>query len=316
MFDQIVVIKSNGHQKVTLRTHHFIARLLFMCIVLMNMAAARAENTFTIYTVNYPLKYFAERISSDRAEVVFPAPTDLDPAFWNPDVEIINQFQAADLILLNGADYAKWTRNVSLPRSRLVDTSLEYKDLLLESTEDTTHSHGMEGEHSHVGTYFTTWLDLSLSIRQAESILEAMIARMPEHSADLESNFAALKRDLEALDGRLMSIVSNADKQPLLASHPVYQYFARRYGLSIRSLLWEPDEVPTEQQWRELERILVDHPSRIMIWEGQPAEATETRLKALGIETLVFEPCANHCAAGDFLQGMKNNLDRMERFYR
>jgi hypothetical protein len=38
-----------------------------------------------------------------------------------PDTETIAAYQAADLILINGADYAKWTTKVSLPRSRLVD---------------------------------------------------------------------------------------------------------------------------------------------------------------------------------------------------
>jgi zinc transport system substrate-binding protein len=287
--------------------------LVLLCAL---SAPISASEKLEVYTVNYPLKYFAERIAGEIADVVLPVREGVDPAFWMPEADIINRYQQADIIFLNGANYAKWTGKVSLPRSKLVDTSLGYTDRLLESTEDTTHSHGMEGEHSHVGTFFTTWLDFSLAVRQAESILAALIAKMPDYSADLQSNFSALKQDLEALDQRLMAIVSNTDEHPLLASHPVYRYLARRYGLNIRSLLWEPDEVPGEQQWQELGRILVDYPAEIMIWEGQPAQATEIRLNSLGIESLVFEPCANHCATGDFLEGMKINLDRLEQLYR
>ena len=39
----------------------------------------------TIFTVNYPLKYFTQRIGGDRVRVEFPAPPDEDPAFWTPD---------------------------------------------------------------------------------------------------------------------------------------------------------------------------------------------------------------------------------------
>ncbi|MEJ2085889.1 MAG: zinc ABC transporter substrate-binding protein, partial [Acidobacteriota bacterium] len=61
-----------------------------------------------LYTVNYPLQYFAQRIGGDLVEAAFPAPEGDDPAYWKPTPEQILAYQNADLILLNGADYAKW----------------------------------------------------------------------------------------------------------------------------------------------------------------------------------------------------------------
>ena len=46
--------------------------------------AEQTADTLVIYTVNYPLAFFAERIGGDLVEVVFPAPVDEDPAFWSP----------------------------------------------------------------------------------------------------------------------------------------------------------------------------------------------------------------------------------------
>ncbi len=34
-----------------------------------------------VYVVNYPLRYFTERIAGDRVDVRFPAPRDVDPAY-------------------------------------------------------------------------------------------------------------------------------------------------------------------------------------------------------------------------------------------
>ena len=48
-----------------------------------------------------------------------PIPQDVDPAFWNPDVQAILAYQQADLILLNGAGYAKWVPQTTLSRSRI-----------------------------------------------------------------------------------------------------------------------------------------------------------------------------------------------------
>ena len=71
-----------------------------------------------VYVVNYPLAYFAERIGGDVVRVHFPAPAEGDPAFWSPDADTIAAYQNADLLLLNGADYAKWVDRATLPSRR------------------------------------------------------------------------------------------------------------------------------------------------------------------------------------------------------
>ena len=123
---------------------------LAAAFVLTSWAQSQAQPK--VYVVNYPLQYFAERIAGDQVSVVFPAPPDGDPAFWNPDVETIAAFQAADLILVNGATYAKWLKTASLPKSKMVDTSRSFAADYIEIKDDAVHSHGPEGEHSHAGT--------------------------------------------------------------------------------------------------------------------------------------------------------------------
>ena len=68
----------------------------------------RAKVPLRVHTVSYPLAYFAERVGGAAVDVTFPAPTATDPASWSPDAETIAAYQKADLILLNGATYAKW----------------------------------------------------------------------------------------------------------------------------------------------------------------------------------------------------------------
>ena len=52
--------------------------------VVLLASAALAQDKPQIVTVNYPLKYFAERLLADQAEITFPVPEDVDPSFWRP----------------------------------------------------------------------------------------------------------------------------------------------------------------------------------------------------------------------------------------
>ena len=264
-----------------------------------------------VYTVNYPLQYFAERIGGAQVRVVFPAPADEDPAFWTPEVEAIAAFQAADLILLNGATYAKWLKTASLPRARSIHTSRRFAADFIAVAETGTHSHGPTGEHSHGGTAFTTWLDLRQAVQQAQAVKEGLGRLLPDHRNGFEARYGDLESDLLELDERLQAIAEGAPGRPLLASHPVYQYLARRYGLNIESVLWEPETLPDDAQWQELQSILEGHPAGWMLWEGEPLRASVERLAALGVRSVVFDPCGNRPEEGDFLSVMRENAAQL-----
>ena len=295
---------------------------LFFCSVACVLATllapppgAQAEEPdsglLTIYVVNYPLKYFAERIAGEHAEVVFPAPADEDPAFWTPRPDTIGAFQKADLILLNGAGYARWVERASLPRSKVLDTSAEFKDRYIKVEGAVTHTHGSGGEHAHQGVAFTTWIDFDLAAKQAGAIGNALGRMRPDLMDEFQRNYAMLARDLKDIDKSVREIVSNNPSQPLIGSHPVYDYFAGRYGLNMKSVHWEPDETPGDAQWAELKGILAHHPAKWMIWEGNPAQESVKKLESTGIRSLTFDPCGNVPDQGDFLSAMGENVENL-----
>ena len=289
-------------------------RLIGLTLSLFWLNPAVADR-LVIYTVNYPLQYFAQRIAGEHAEVMFPAPNDIDPAFWKPDAATVGAYQRADLILLNGASYAKWISQVSLPRRRQVDTSAVFADRLIKTETGVAHSHGAGDEHAHAGTAFTTWLDPRQAILQADAIKAALIRKRPQAEAEFERNFAALERDLLALDTELKKIFSNARGRTLLASHPVYQYLARAYDLDLHSVLWEPDVFPSEGQWNELTGMAEANSAKWMLWEGEPLAESVARLAQMDIGSLVFDPCGNAPEEGDYLDVMRANLARLQRAF-
>jgi len=271
-----------------------------------------AVDKLIIYSVNYPLAYFAERIGNDLVEVHFPAPADEDPAFWSPDADTIAAFQAADLILLNGADYAKWVDRAALPSSKLVNTSGGFADRLLPLQGVVTHSHGPEGEHEHEGYAFTTWLDPELATLQAQTIAAAIALERPEQESEIQRRMEGLRGDLLDIDSRLQVAAEAFGKEPLLFSHPVYQYLINRYGLNGVEVHWEPDQTPDGHAWGHLEEVLQSHPAMWMVWESEPLETTVGALAERGIGSIVFDPCGNQHEEGDYLTVMAANAVALE----
>ncbi len=290
-------------------------RVVLVMGLMMTAPLLPAADRLVVYTVNYPLQYFAQRIAGEHADVVFPAPADVDPAFWQPDAATITAYQQADLILLNGAGYAKWLDRVSLPRSKLVNTAAGFTADYIETTRTVTHSHGREGSHSHAGTDFTTWLDFGQAVMQANAVRDALSRLRPMHAEVFAANARTLESDLLALDARMQAIVSGKHDTPLVASHPVYQYLARRYGINLEAVMWEPDTLPDAAQWLAFERLLKDHPAGWMLWEGDPIQESIERLQQHGVQSIVFDPCGNAPGEGDFLDVMSSNLRRLEQAF-
>ncbi len=263
-----------------------------------------------IFASNYPLAYFTQRITGNHLLPLFPD-IDGDPAFWTPLPENITQIQQCNPLLLNGATYEKWRKTVTLPERRIVDTSSSFQNQYIEIKNVVTHQHGPEGDHSHGGTGFTTWIDFSQAIKQAQSVGESLIEAKTGSTQELQKNLLSLKDDLNALDQELKNLTSKKPQLILIASHPIYQYFARAYHLDIQSMLWEPDVYPDEKQWKLLEKTLTEHPAKWMIWEGKPLEKSVQRLKEMGLGSVVVDPCANRPESGDFLSVMKQNIENL-----
>ena len=271
-----------------------------------------------ILTSNYPLYFLATRITAgiDSAPQILLPEIEGDPAAWLPSAAQIRLLQEADLVLLNGAGAEPWLDLVTLRNQRLVDTTSEIPGQLIPLDENVVHQHGPEGEHSHHGTAFTTWLDPLLLMDQAGKIVKALTELDPQLGPHFEENMIMLEKELSGLHQRIGEALAPLADRPVLFSHPVYQYLERRYDLNGISLHWEPDIEPKLTDWLELQRILASGPVTIMIWEDEPLATTSSRLAELGLETIPWHTAANRPLQDDFMAVMQANATRLELVFR
>jgi zinc transport system substrate-binding protein len=271
-----------------------------------------SDDTPHIFAVNYPIAYFAEMLAGDSIVISFPAPANVDPANWQPDTDTIIAYQRADLVLLNGAGYARWVRQVSLPQLRLVDTGAAYTNDLIAIDIGPAHSHGPEGAHNHGEFAFTTWLDLKLAQQQVAAIAAAMQKLMPLQRARIAQRAATLTTELTEIDQALVQVAAGLRGLPIVFSHPVYQYFERRYQISGPSVHWEPDKMPTSAQWETLAAMQAREPARFMIWEAEPLAQIRERLREMGLDVVVYQTLGNRPVQDDFMSVMRANVRSVE----
>ncbi|WP_372365034.1 metal ABC transporter substrate-binding protein [Candidatus Uabimicrobium sp. HlEnr_7] len=276
-----------------------------------------------IYTTFYPTAYFAERIVGDYAKVVCPVPEDEDAIFWKAYKypKIIEEYQKADLIILNGAKFAKWVSKVSLPQDKVVNTAKPFKKEFIFIESGTKHSHGDGKEHSHKGLDGHTWVDPHNAKIQSREIKNALVKLLPQHQEKLEQNFKMLEKDFDELISTLKKYQENENK-PLLASHPAYNYIARRFSWNIKNLDLNPEVMPTEEQFSEIQEILKQHPAKFILWESSPtkeiAKAFQQKFQLTSIE---FSPCElisdeDRQNKRDYLSTMRNNVENLKAIWK
>jgi len=296
------------------------AIVLFVLSVLAPPLAV--DDRPSVYTTFYPTTWMTERIAGDLAEVVCPVPADADPIFWKPTRKSIAAYQSADLIVTNGAKFEKWVGMAELPMRTVVRTANRFKDQWIEFDEGVTHSHGPEGAHTHKGIDGHTWLDPILAKEQAMAILTGLNRLLPDDVGVLRERWNLLAADLDKLHQEMVALGKPAEGEALVASHPAYNYLARRLGWTVVNLDFDPEEMPSDDAFAEAKHLL-EHRGfryRAMLWEGAPtpeiAAATEQRL---GVKSIEFSPCEmlspdDRHKGVDYLSVMRANLARLAPF--
>lgn len=268
-----------------------------------------------ILTTFYPTTYFAESISNGLVPVESPVPENEDPIYWQPSRDSILKYQQAGLIILNGANFEKWVNSVNLPLSRVIESVNLSSDELIYYEGVAEHRHGPEGAHTHEGIDGHTWLDPMHAKTAANNILDSMCVRWPKYRDEFIANHKKLISGLDELHVRFNAI----EMPPVFASHPAYNYLARRYGWNIRNLDLVPDEALSEDQIKMIGSYQKEKPMRLLLWESVPlSENIEKLEKGLGIRSVVFSPCEMISEdkteeESDYLSLMHENIDVLVR---
>lgn len=248
-----------------------------------------------------PLFWMARILAGPDAEVHLLPPADVDPAHWRPDDAAIRRAWAADLILINGADFEGWTGTVSLPISRVVDTSAPLRPLLRRAS---AHHHGPGADH---GVDPHLWLDPQLARRQLEGVARRMAQLLPH--VEITARRARIEAALDRIEADLRALGQRGADRPLLANHQAFDYLAARAGLQVHSLDVAPDAPP--EAAAPACAAAKRHGAGIMLWEAAPSAALSDALTRCGVVSVVLRPLERPPVEGDHERAHRSDLAKL-----
>ena len=194
----------------------------------------------------YPVYEFVKNVGGNKTDVTTLIPIGVEPHDFEPTIQQIQNAESASLIVYNGAGLEKWIDKINSKFK--VDAS---DGLKLMVGNDSVNSHTYD---PHV------WLDPVLAKKEVENIRNALIKIDPINTNYYNANTAKFIEQLDILDNKIRSDLSNCSKKDFIAFHNAFTYFADRYGLkqhSIQGLSPEGEILPQKiQQIIQLSRDL------------------------------------------------------------
>jgi len=204
-----------------------------------------------------------------------------------------------------------------LPDDKVVNAGKAFEDNLITIEDVMNHSHGEGAAHSHAGIDGHTWLDPIIAISQCETIANVLKEKIPAHKEFFNKNVKQIVSKLQSIDKKLTELSKAKNGKLVLASHPAYNYIARRYGWEIKSFDLDPEAKPEADAILAFRNFLAeDRECKYMLWESKPSkEVEEFFKKEFHIESVVFSPVETPPEKGDYIEVMEQNLTNIARIF-
>lgn len=171
-----------------------------------------------------------ENIGGERVDVIGLMGPGVDPHLYKASAGDVQKLQAADMIFYNGLHLegamAELLEKMAGRVKTVAVTDGIDEDLLL-SPE------GYSGSHDpHV------WFDVTLWIKAAEKVRDALIDADPDGAEIYESAADKYTDDLKALHEYVLSKAAEVTEgqRVLITAHDAFNYFGQAYGFDVRGL--------------------------------------------------------------------------------
>lgn len=294
-----------------------------------------ADGDVVVAAAFYPLAYVSERVAGDHADVELLTQPGGEPHDLELNIEQTATISSADLVVYE-ADFqpavddavAQNAAGATLDAAAVVGL----QPFAEEHGHDDEHGeegheeegHEEEGEHheddghDHEGDldpHF--WLDPIRLADLGDAVADQLAEADDAHADDYRANAAALRADLEDLDGELEEGLAQCERSTIVVSHDAFGYLGK-YGIEVAPVAGlSPEAEPTPAVLTDLQE-LIEHDGITTVFSERLASPrfTEALADDAGVETAVLDPIeglSDETADDDYLSLMRANLVALQK---
>jgi manganese/zinc/iron transport system substrate-binding protein len=175
----------------------------------------------------------AKNMGGERTDVTGLMGAGVDPHLYRPEPRDVDLLGKADLILYNGqhlegkmSDVLDHLKGRKIATVAVTDRFDPKKDLI----------HAEEGFEAIYDPH--VWFDVSLWMKAAERVRDALVERDPKHAEVYRTNAAKYVVALAELHAYVKSQATGIpkEKRVLITAHDAFHYFGRAYDFEVRGL--------------------------------------------------------------------------------
>ncbi len=237
--------------------------LLFLLLFLLSGCAqdqgkpavpAQTGSGLQVVTSISPLADLIKNVGGDKVQVTALVKPGNDPHDYEPTPEDVRLVSTARIFFANGAGEEPYlerlVKNAASPGLKLVTLSdgLEILDK------------GWNGDYAETGNPHL-WLDVQNAEAYVRKIRDSLSEVSPQNRDYYAERAATYLQDLDQLDKSIAAEISSlpqADRQ-MVVFHAAWPYFAKRYGLELKSLVKNSDSEPSAREYADLITYITSH---------------------------------------------------------
>lgn len=254
------------------------------------MAAPSKEPLNVVVTIPV-LKDLAEVVGGPHVRVTSLLKGYENEHTYSPKPSDLVAVRKAQVLFEVGLGLEVWVANLvkSAGRSSLtIITTSKGIGLIPDDHEvDPNHRDGHARGNPHV------WMDPENAVTMMRHVTEALSHADPDHAQEFRQNQAAYLRRLDQLRAELTDRLRKLSDRRIVAHHPAWPYFARRFGFEIVATIQaQSASEPSAAQIRQLIETIKRHRVKAVVSEIQLSQrvpellARETGARVVVLTTL------------------------------
>lgn len=302
--------KLNSSVLLTLLLLIFLLSLITCgCTSQGNISSKQTPESFIIACTLPPQEEFIRAVGGENITVLVMVPPGASPHTFEPVPSQIAGLESADLYLYIGSGLEFENRWLDRIRKMYPDLPLINLSENITFIDGEIHHHGETGDEHYEDKRVTdphVWLSIRNAIEMVHTTCRALKELNPENRDLYELNGDNYINQLNSLDCRIRTELSDLPSRKILVYHPAFGYFCQDYNLTQISVEENGKEPSAKTLATIIDEARNEHVSYIFTEPEVSSRGAETLASEINATIILVSPLS-----GRYLENLQNISDHI-----